>query len=544
MRESTRRHYEEVKALPEPVPDPEPVGKVRVMVLGSGSKGNCILIAFGQHALMIDAGLSPEETCRRARSVGYPLTKLDGVLLTHWHRDHSKFVTRFCTDYACPLACSRATIVGLETQPSRYRNADPKEVLDELATDSPFEIFPIKIDHEEGSLAYHVRVNRKNIVIAHDLGAPNSTLLAAVRAADALLIESNHDVALVHACTNEGHTAELHAKILSLDRGHLSNAQAAEVVGHVNPERIRSVCALHLSSTHNTEEEAEREIRAGLPAGATPQIYIARQDSAVLIEVNGGTSTLELSLTEQFRRIDGQVDGLIKEQQFADRETAGRTIVLGRYLMEMQQLFEQKDPGTVIEGFEFFTHWLDRKADTYRFSKRMMYYYLDDAKRVIPLIGEEVAKNLPMGTCAELAKYAKVKGQIAPAILQFAQEHTAQEVKVHVAKILYPGHTGHFDGPEDSLTITAGRKSINHLKHLLDQARPYVNENASDAEVLEYALVGFIQDQEKTLLAEAEAVEAQISEAPNIPLPPNISLIDLLEDTTEDDTAKRTEDPA
>ena len=49
MRESTKAHFRQVESLPEPQPDAAPTGKVRVIVLASGSKGNAILIAYGHH---------------------------------------------------------------------------------------------------------------------------------------------------------------------------------------------------------------------------------------------------------------------------------------------------------------------------------------------------------------------------------------------------------------------------------------------------------------------------------------------------------------
>ena len=542
MRDTTARHFRQVESLPEPARDIEPAGNARVMVLASGSKGNCILIAYGQHAIMIDCGITPEEAARRSRSVGYPLTQLDAVCLTHWHKDHCKHVSQMCQQFHCPLVCSKATMVGLETQPAKHRRAIPGEILDTLSADSPFEVIPIKIEHEEGSLAYHIRVGGKNIVVAHDLGAHNSTLLAAARAADCLCIEANHDSGLVESCVNPNHTPDLHKRILSADRGHMSNAQCAEVVSHVDPNRIQSVCALHLSGSHNTEELAEASIRAGIPEGARPALYMARQDSAVLIEVNRGLSPLELSLVEQFRMLDRKVDAIIGEQKQANSETSERRTVLGEYMVEMESLFESKDPGATLCGFDFFTNWLAAKSKDLGVSERMMFYYYKDAKVIVPLLGREVAKLLPLGTASELAKYAAVKGEIPTEMLQYAQEHPAHEVKAKVASILYPGKTGHFEGPEDHLTVTCRKAQVDTLRKKLDVARRFVGETASDADVIEFALEEFIQSHQQEDAAEVaifaahdEDIQPSIS---SFPAPPDFDIESILEETDATDTAR------
>jgi hypothetical protein len=299
------------------------------------------------------------------------------------------------------------------------------------------------------------------------------------------------------------------------------------VVRCVDPARIQAVCALHLSSSHNTEEEAEEEIRMALPPGAHPTVYVARQDSAVLIEVNGGPSPLELSLLDQFRKLDRQVDAIIGEQKRADSETADRRVVMGEYLAQMRGIFESRDPGTKLDGFEFFDNWKEAKAKAYGVSKRTMDYYLLDAETVVPLIGRDVARSLPLGTISELGKLAKAKGRISAETLQYAQEHLAHEVRAHVASILYPGKTGHFDGTEDFLSIPAGKEKVAFLRKQIEEARAFVGVEAPDHEVVEYALHHFIE------YSRDEATKKAAADNAPFPPPPDFNLDDF---TTEDAT--------
>lgn len=527
MRESTKRHYREVRALPEPQPEAAKSEKVQVIVLASGSKGNCMLITCGPHALMIDCGISLPEASKRCRSVGYVLSKLDAILLTHWHKDHVKYLSEYL-EFSCPVVCSTATRVGMAIQPENYCKASPEKPIHAI---EPFTIFPIKIDHEEGSLAFHVRVAGKNIVVAHDLGAQRPDLVAATQAADCLLLEFNYDGDLLSSCQDTNHSAELHARIASFDRGHLANVDAGQVVAYLNPDRIKAICALHLSHSHNTEELAEEAIRCSLPEGSDPDIYIARQDSTVLIDVDGKPAQIEPSLLDQYRKLDSKVNAVIEEQKRVDRETLERRIVIGDLQVKMQAIFDAKPTGEKLEGFQFFDDWKEAKAKLYGISKRTMDYYLNDAGTVVPLIGREAARELPLTTVAELAKYAKAKHEIPDAILQFAREHTTQEVKAKVASVLYPGKTGHFDGPEDFITITAGKAQVEFLRSLLTRARGYVDAKASDAEIIEHALHHFIEFEEDQI-ALRKAAGNTVTDTP-VPPAPTFDIDDFLLEETD-----------
>ena len=59
-----------------------------VTVLGSGSAGNCSLIATSQCRLLVDAGFSARQITQRLESLGVRPECLDGILITHEHSDH------------------------------------------------------------------------------------------------------------------------------------------------------------------------------------------------------------------------------------------------------------------------------------------------------------------------------------------------------------------------------------------------------------------------------------------------------------------------
>jgi phosphoribosyl 1,2-cyclic phosphodiesterase len=61
---------------------------MRMTVLASGSKGNSTVISSSRTRVLVDAGLSCREICKRMTLAGEDPTTLDAILITHEHQDH------------------------------------------------------------------------------------------------------------------------------------------------------------------------------------------------------------------------------------------------------------------------------------------------------------------------------------------------------------------------------------------------------------------------------------------------------------------------
>ena len=78
-------------------------GEFKISVLASGSKGNATIITAGGKNFLIDAGISCRQLTQRIKETGMQPEDLDGVLLTHEHRDHISGLPVFSRKYHLPV---------------------------------------------------------------------------------------------------------------------------------------------------------------------------------------------------------------------------------------------------------------------------------------------------------------------------------------------------------------------------------------------------------------------------------------------------------
>lgn len=84
--------YSLIDVLPE-------VKKLSFISFGSGSSGNCSYVGDGNTGLLIDAGVDFNTVVAELGRNGIPMNRVKGILLTHDHSDHVRFVYSFVRKY-------------------------------------------------------------------------------------------------------------------------------------------------------------------------------------------------------------------------------------------------------------------------------------------------------------------------------------------------------------------------------------------------------------------------------------------------------------
>jgi phosphoribosyl 1,2-cyclic phosphodiesterase len=247
---------------------------VRAWTLGSGSKGNSILLECDGTRVLIDAGYSPRALAQRLASVHVAPESISAVIVTHEHIDHKRGVSAAQRKWKWHVFGSAGTIAAIDDLDESRSTA--------IRSPAPFTIGAlqfelVRVPHDASAptavLATDVRSGFR-AGIAHDLGAVPEALRTAFARLDLLLLESNHDEEMLR---NGPYPAFLQARI-SGGSGHLSNRKSAALLRELAWENLRHLVLLHLSEVNNTPkhamaaaENALRGARVKCPFTAAPQ---------------------------------------------------------------------------------------------------------------------------------------------------------------------------------------------------------------------------------------------------------------------------------
>lgn len=258
---------------------------MRLRVLGSSSAGNCTLVWNDRNALMVDCGFSPRTITAGIESLDLDLPPIAGLLITHAHGDHvnDRTVDLLVNNRIPVFVRQELTRVLKRMYPSLAR-ASRLGMLREFdgagveAGAFEVEAFPVPHDAPGGcfgfSIAHGTAGNRRKITIATDLGFQEEGLVRWFRDSHAVVVESNHDVAMLE---NSGRPEWLIRRIKEI--GHLSNDQCASFVTDLVRESAippRAVVLAHVSQQCNTNALAERATADALRAGGHASVRVVQ----------------------------------------------------------------------------------------------------------------------------------------------------------------------------------------------------------------------------------------------------------------------------
>ena len=233
---------------------------MRFAMLGSGSKGNGTLVDAGGVRVLVDCGFPVREVEARATRLSFDLDSLDAILVTHEHGDHLGGVARLARAYGVPVYLTRGS----------YSAWNDKEVADVrfITPHEPFHVgeltvrpFPVPHDARE-PCQFAFEHGGKKLGVVSDLGAITQHIRFVLSDCDALLLETNHDVAML---ARGPYPPRLKERVGG-GLGHLSNAQAAGLVRGVQRERLQHLVLTHLSEQNNTPQLARDAICEALEA--------------------------------------------------------------------------------------------------------------------------------------------------------------------------------------------------------------------------------------------------------------------------------------
>jgi phosphoribosyl 1,2-cyclic phosphodiesterase len=226
---------------------------VKLWVLGSGSRGNAVVVESGDTRLMIDVGFGPRILKKRLAAAGIAPESIEACVITHEHSDHIRGAARAARRWQWPLfvtegtyANSRLAVLG--TPAGKFRAGA-------TISFSDIDVTTFRTPHDaEESIGVVVtsRSSGARAAVATDLGYASPTVREMIKDVDMLVVESNHDDVML---ANGPYPPSVQRRIAGRS-GHLSNHQCATLVRDVVSARLRRVILAHLSEENNTAAAA------------------------------------------------------------------------------------------------------------------------------------------------------------------------------------------------------------------------------------------------------------------------------------------------
>lgn len=232
---------------------------MRFASLGSGSRGNALLVEAGGTLVLIDAGFGPREMSRRLERLGVAAEKVDAVLVTHEHSDHIGGVFSCARRFGWDVYLTHGTLAAC-------RDSGPNVQITIIDSHEPFSVdgirvhpFPVPHDARE-PVQYVLADGTRRLGVLTDAGHVTAHMVDMLDGCDGLVLECNHDAWML---ADGSYPPALKSRIAGL-WGHLDNSAAANLLSRIGRSGLRQIVAAHLSEENNRPALAQHALSSVL----------------------------------------------------------------------------------------------------------------------------------------------------------------------------------------------------------------------------------------------------------------------------------------
>ena len=236
---------------------------MKYAILGSGSSANSYIFEEDDFAFVVDNGFSLKEFSNRALELGFDISKIKYIFLTHKHADHSRGIDTLSKTLKIPVIMSSDLFLN---------KSEAKKIYKRLSVESgkaynygklSFSVFPISHD-SEGSVSYSFNFSGYIFTIITDTGKILKEMEPHVINADVLFLEANYCPQMLA----DGPYPLYLKKRIESHHGHLSNDDAIGFLSGIYDlmqvkNRMTYLC--HMSDTNNCYNKLESIIKCSMP---------------------------------------------------------------------------------------------------------------------------------------------------------------------------------------------------------------------------------------------------------------------------------------
>ncbi len=265
---------------------------MRCASVGSGSKGNALLVESDETLLLIDCGFPFSHIERGVESLGRRVGDIEAVFITHEHGDHIRGVKTFAKKTSADIYMSYGTAeaASLLALPRLHFVNDSEPV-----TLGDLSVLPVTVPHDarepyqyvirqwhagacpsstnENAVRADDSRDYRSLGVLTDLGSVPKHVVSAYSRCDALVIEANHDETMLR----EGKYPASLKRRVGGQWGHLSNHQTARFLDDIDQERLQWMMVAHISEQNNCPQKLADTLASGF--ADTHKIHYAEQEN-------------------------------------------------------------------------------------------------------------------------------------------------------------------------------------------------------------------------------------------------------------------------
>ncbi len=251
---------------------------VRASSLCSGSSGNAIFIQNGQDKFVVDCGLNGRQFASRLASLDVMPQDLQGIVITHEHKDHISGLGVVLRRYGLPLYITEKTLAASLPEIGSF-DASLVRVL-EAGTAFAIgdtKLTPIELSHDAVEpQGYRIHTAKGDIAICTDTGSIHAKTLKSLLNAKLLFLEANYDEELLRL----GPYPKWLKQRVAGDYGHLSNRLAGKLLQFLLQQGTEKIVLSHLSKQNNYPALAQSTVcsylkQIGAKINADYQLLVA-----------------------------------------------------------------------------------------------------------------------------------------------------------------------------------------------------------------------------------------------------------------------------
>lgn len=241
---------------------------MKVIVLGSSSKGNSCYVEMGNKKFLIDVGFTFKDMVDKLNNINVKPEDIDFIIVTHAHIDHTRCLYTFYRTYNAKIYMSKTTCDELLNKDkfTNYINVDDINNIDDL------ELLKVPLSHNSRGFGYVFVNKNESLVYITDTGMIHYKYHDILKNRTVYVIESNHDPEMEMKGNKNYYT-----KLRNVgDEGHLSNDACARYLSIFVGPNTKKVILAHISEDDNTYEMAYNTNREVLDKSI--ELYICYPD--------------------------------------------------------------------------------------------------------------------------------------------------------------------------------------------------------------------------------------------------------------------------